>query len=185
MSDQGPTNPVTGIPVNSTSDSFASKDRARLNLEQMILDALNTADDEMAKAIMAKGKLSFYIDHGTKSDDTFKNESTQDSDVATSGRPKLVSQEFDSKSYFADKTEEQTSLRQAQKRETLSKFRPVHDPSELSGTVASSEQTALGKIKISCNEYLDSLGRRSKQKADTSLENCDEHDEDWALKDRG
>lgn len=183
MADQGPTYPVTGAAVNSSADKAASRDQARVNLEQMILDALNTADDEMAKAIMAKGKLSFYFDRGTKDDDAFKDKSTQD--TVAPERRKLVSQEFDSKTYFADNTEESTSLRQAQRRETLSKFRPVHDPSELTGTVASSEQKELGKIKISSNEYLDSLGRKAKHQADTNLENCDEHDEDWALKDRG
>ncbi len=181
MSDQGPIYPATAKPANSTS--IAPIDQARLNLEQMILDALDTADDEMAKAIMAKGKLSFYIEHGTKSSDSGNEASTEDS-VAAPAHRKLVSQEFSTNVYFGDKSAESTSLRETQRRDTLSKFRPVHDPSEFNVSADSAGQRSLGKVKIASNEYLDSLGRKAKQEADSSSVDIDEHDEDWALRDR-
>lgn len=179
LSDQGPANPIVK-PINSaTEDELSPKSQARLNLEQMILDALSTADGEMAKTIIAKGKLSFIMEQGTQAASHPSSEDAAASSERMESRPKLVSQEFTSAVYFGDKSDESTSLREAQRRETLSKFRPVHDPSQLS--VSSVEQTSFGKVKISSNEYLDSLGRKEPKEAE-GIEDLDQHDEDWALR---
>ena len=163
--------------------SEANEIAARPKLEQLISDALAIADEEMLQA-MSAGAAKVVIE---KKDSGKLDRLTFDARPQMKGRSRITSQEFSKDLYFgseADNTAELKSQRESQRQETLAKFRPIGDPTTIVSSLHS-DSVEFDKVKRASNEFLDSLGRRPS--ASTNIEDeksIDEHDEDWALRER-
>lgn len=181
VSDQG----SSGLPGASIEELSSVKTNegeqnavARRNLEQMIIDALETADEETLTTMIGS-KRSLIIE---RKESPSASDATEHAQIAgeEKSRCRLVSQEFVSENYFGSVEDTAAaSMREIQKKKTLSKFRPVNIPTAAGASTF--EPKPLGRVKMSTNEYLEKLGRKPSAEQNAA-ETLDEHDEDWALR---